>query len=170
VVALATSLGAPPSALAAGLQSFRGLPHRLQRIAVRRGVEWYDDSKGTNVAAAVAALGGLGRTAVLIAGGDAKGQDFSPLAPAVARHASSVLLIGRDAARIEAALRGLPTERCATLEAAVERAAALAKPGDAVLLSPACASWDMFRDYRHRGEVFAAAVRALGPGSEGPDS
>ena len=158
--ALASAL-VPLQALAPGLRSFEGLPHRLQRIAERRGVEWYDDSKGTNVGATVAALEGLGKPAVLILGGDGKGQDFSPLAGVVARHARQVLLIGRDAARIEQALAGLPTERCASLEEAVARAAACARPGDAVLLSPACASFDMFRDYRHRGEVFAAAVRTL---------
>ena len=158
--ALASAL-VPLQALAPGLRSFEGLPHRLQRIAERRGVEWYDDSKGTNVGATVAALEGLGKPAILILGGEGKGQDFSPLAGVVARHARQVLLIGRDAARIEQALSGLPTERCASLEAAVARAAACARPGDAVLLSPACASFDMFRDYRHRGEAFAAAVRSL---------
>jgi UDP-N-acetylmuramoylalanine--D-glutamate ligase len=143
-----------------GLKTFRGLPHRLQLVATRRGVDWYDDSKGTNVGATVAALRGLGRKCVLILGGEGKGQDFSPLASAVAEHAARVLLIGRDAPLIAKVLGG---ERCATLEDAVQRAAELAKPGEAVLLSPACASFDMFRDYRHRGEVFAAAVRALAP-------
>jgi UDP-N-acetylmuramoylalanine--D-glutamate ligase len=143
-----------------GLKTFRGLPHRLQLVATRRGVEWYDDSKGTNVGATVAALRGLGRKCVLILGGEGKGQDFSPLAPAVADHAQHVLLIGRDAPLIARVVEG---ERCATLEAAVTRAAELAKPGEAVLLSPACASFDMFRDYRHRGEVFAAAVKGLAP-------
>ncbi|MEO8718279.1 MAG: UDP-N-acetylmuramoyl-L-alanine--D-glutamate ligase [Burkholderiales bacterium] len=161
--ALARALGAPHEALVAGLAAFRGLPHRLERVAVRRGVTWYDDSKGTNVGATLAALRGLGRAAVLIAGGDGKGQDFAPLAPAVAAHARAVLLIGRDAPFIERTLvaSGVPLERCASLEEAVARAAALARDGDAVLLSPACASFDMFRDYRQRGEVFAAAVAAL---------
>jgi UDP-N-acetylmuramoylalanine--D-glutamate ligase len=162
--ALARTLDVPREALAAGLASFRGLPHRLQRVALRRGVAWFDDSKGTNVGAALAALRGLGRPAVLIAGGDGKGQDFAPLAPAVAAHARAVLLIGRDAPLLERALAasGVPLERCASLEAAVARAAALAREGDAVLLSPACASFDMFRDYRQRGAAFAAAVAALG--------
>ena len=162
--ALARTLDVPREALAAGLAGFRGLPHRLQRVAMRRGVAWFDDSKGTNVGAALAALRGLGRPAVLIAGGDGKGQDFAPLAPAVAAHARAVLLIGRDAPLLERALAasGVPLERCATLDAAVARAAALARAGDAVLLSPACASFDMFRDYRQRGEAFAAAVAALG--------
>jgi UDP-N-acetylmuramoylalanine--D-glutamate ligase len=166
--ALARSLGASRDALAQGLRTFRGLPHRLQLVAERGGVAWYDDSKGTNVGATIAALQGLGRPALLIAGGEGKGQDFSGLAPAVAAHARHVLLIGRDAPRIEQALAAggvpasIPVERCATLEAAVARAAQLARAGDAVLLSPACASFDMFRDYRHRGEAFAAAARALG--------
>jgi len=162
--ALARSLGASREALAQGLRTFRGLPHRLQLVAERGGVAWYDDSKGTNVGAAVAALQGLGRPALLIAGGEGKGQDFAPLAPAVAAHARHVLLIGRDAPLIERALAasGVPLERCATLEQAVALAAQRARAGDAVLLSPACASFDMFRDYRHRGEVFAAAVQALG--------
>jgi UDP-N-acetylmuramoylalanine--D-glutamate ligase len=162
--ALARTLGVPRDALAAGLATFRGLPHRLQQVALRRGVAWYDDSKGTNVGASLAALRGLGRPAILIAGGEGKGQDFAPLAPAVAAHARAVLLIGRDAPILEAALApsGVPVERMASLEQAVMRAAQLARPGDAVLLSPACASFDMFRDYRHRGEAFAAAVRGLG--------
>ena len=162
--ALARSLGASREALAQGLRSFKGLPHRLQLLAERGAVAWYDDSKGTNVGATVAALTGLGRPALLIAGGEGKGQEFAPLAPAVAAHARRVLLIGRDAPLIERALAasGVPLERCATLEQAVARAAQLAQPGDAVLLSPACASFDMFRDYRHRGEAFAAALHALG--------
>jgi UDP-N-acetylmuramoylalanine--D-glutamate ligase len=161
--ALARALGVPHASLAAGLASFRGLPHRLQRVRERRGVHWYDDSKGTNVGAALAALRGLGRPVVLIAGGDGKGQDFGPLAPAVKAHARAALLIGRDAPLIERALAasGVPLEHCATLEDAVSRAERIARDGDAVLLSPACASFDMFRDYRHRGDAFAAAVRAL---------
>jgi len=162
--ALAHAAGAPLASLAAGLRTFRGLPHRLERVALRRGVAWYDDSKGTNVGATLAALEGLDRKAVLIAGGEGKGQDFSPLAGAVREHASRVLLIGRDAALLERALRpsGIPLEHCDSMERAVARAAQCAQAGEAVLLSPACASFDMFRDYRHRGEAFAAAVRSLG--------
>ena len=162
--AMAICGGAPLGSLAAGLRTFRGLPHRLERVAVRRGVAWYDDSKGTNVGATIAALAGLDCKAVLIAGGEGKGQDFSALAPAVRLHASRVLLIGRDAALIERALApsGVPLERCATIEQAVQRAGEAALAGEAVLLSPACASFDMFRDYKHRGAAFAAAVRALG--------
>jgi UDP-N-acetylmuramoylalanine--D-glutamate ligase len=159
--ALAGSLGVTTSALAVGLRSFKGLPHRLERVATLRGVEWYDDSKGTNVGATIAALRGLRKPVVLILGGEGKGQDFSPLAEPARELATGVLLIGRDAPLIEKALAGVRVERCASLEAAVGRAAAIAQPGEAVLLSPACASFDMFRDYKHRGEAFAAAVRAL---------
>ena len=154
--ALVSSLGAGFG----GLKTFKGLPHRVELVATRRGVEWYDDSKGTNVGATVAALRGLGKKAVLILGGEGKGQDFSPLAEVVARHASKVLLIGRDAPLIEKVVGG---EHCASLEEAVARAARVARSGEAVLLSPACASFDMFRDYKHRGEAFAAAVRGLEP-------
>ena len=167
--ALAHVLGVSVRQLEQGLVSFNGLPHRLERIAVRDGVEWYDDSKGTNVGATIAALRGLGRRAVLILGGEGKGQDFTPLAEAVRKHASHVLLIGRDAPLIERALADVsvvPRERCPSLEDAVARAARLAHRGEAVLLSPACASFDMFRDYKHRGEAFAAAVRRLAPGGE----
>ena len=139
------------------LKTFKGLPHRLQLVATRRGVEWYDDSKGTNVGATVAALRGLGKKAVLILGGEGKGQDFSPLRQPVRDFAVQVLLIGRDAALIGKAVGG---EYCSSLEDAVEKAARI--PAQAVLLSPACASFDMFRDYKHRGDAFAAAVKALG--------
>jgi UDP-N-acetylmuramoylalanine--D-glutamate ligase len=159
--ALATAMDVPLQSLAAGLKSFRGLPHRLELVGTRGGVQWYDDSKGTNVGATIAALKGLAKPTLLILGGDGKGQDFSPLAPVVAQFARRTLLIGRDAALIEQALAGLQTERCASLEEAVQRAAAYARPGEAVLLSPACASFDMFRDYKQRGEVFAAAVGRL---------
>jgi UDP-N-acetylmuramoylalanine--D-glutamate ligase len=159
--ALAVAMGVPFDRLSKGLHSFRGLPHRVERVATRAGVEWYDDSKGTNVGATVAALKGLGRPTILIAGGEGKGQDFSPLVAPVSALATKVLLIGRDAPLIEKALGKQKTERMPTLEAAVLRAAELAKPGEAVLLSPACASFDMFRDYKHRGDAFAAAVKAL---------
>ncbi len=161
--ALAVAAGAPLAALAKGLRSFRGLPHRMQRVAVRGGVEWLDDSKGTNVGATVAALKGLSKKAVLILGGEGKGQNFAPLAPAVKAHARHVLLIGRDAPVIDRALTttGIVIEKAGTLQEAVKRASEVALPGDAVLLSPACASFDMFRDYRHRGDAFAAAVKAL---------
>ena len=161
--ALAHLAGAPLAALAAGLRGFRGLPHRMQRVALRGGVEWFDDSKGTNVGATAAALRGLSRKAVLILGGEGKGQNFAPLVPAIRARAKHVLLIGRDAALIEKAIAssGISVERIESIEKAVARAAQIAVPDDAVLLSPACASFDMFRDYRHRGEAFAAAVKGL---------
>ncbi|MDX5408888.1 MAG: UDP-N-acetylmuramoyl-L-alanine--D-glutamate ligase [Thauera sp.] len=157
-------LGIQPRRLINGLLAFRGLPHRVELVAERvDGVRFYDDSKGTNVGATVAALDGMDCPVVLIAGGDGKGQDFSPLAEAFARKARAVVLIGRDAQRIEAvaAGRGVVLEHAADLDAAVLRANALARPGDAVLLSPACASLDMFRNYAHRAEVFVAAVCRL---------
>ncbi len=161
--ALACQAGVPLGALAEGLRGFHGLPHRMQRVALRGGVEWLDDSKGTNVGATLAALKGVARRTVLILGGEGKGQNFAPLAPVIRDRARHVLLIGRDAPLIRMAIEdaGVPIESCASLEAAVERAARVAKMGDAVLLSPACASFDMFRDYKHRGEAFAAAVKGL---------
>ncbi len=141
----------------------------MQEVAATRGVRFFDDSKGTNVGASVAALEGFAGPVVLIAGGDGKGQDFAPLAAAVKRHARAVVLIGRDAARIETALAdtGIALHRAATLEEATQEAFHLAQEGDAVLLSPACASFDMFRNYGHRGDVFAQAARALAQSSEG---
>jgi UDP-N-acetylmuramoylalanine--D-glutamate ligase len=161
--ALACLAGVPLPALAEGLQTFRGLPHRMQRVLLRGGVEWLDDSKGTNVGATMAALKGLAKKAVLILGGEGKGQNFAPLVPAVRDYAKHVLLIGRDAALIEKmiAASGVPAERVSSMEKAVARAAQIAGAGEAVLLSPACASFDMFRDYKHRGEAFAAAARGL---------
>ncbi|HNO63378.1 MAG TPA: Mur ligase family protein, partial [Thauera aminoaromatica] len=157
-------LGIAPQALIPGLKAFRGLPHRVELVAERAdGVRFYDDSKGTNVGATVAALAGMDCPVVLIAGGDGKGQDFSPLAPVLAGKARALLLIGRDAGRIEQAVAGcgVAIERVPDLDAAVARANAWAQAGDAVLLSPACASLDMFRNYAHRAEVFVAAVRRL---------
>lgn len=161
--ALTRAIGLPLAELAAGLAGFTGLPHRMQRVATVRGVSFIDDSKGTNVGATVAALSGMDRPTVLIAGGDGKGQDFSPLATAVAGHAHTVVLIGRDAGLLAKALDSskVPLRRATTMEGAVTQAFAAARPGDAVLLSPACASFDMFRNYAHRAEVFVAAVKAL---------
>jgi len=163
--ALVHAVGLPDSAMDA-LRGFQGLPHRVQKVAEIGGIAFYDDSKGTNVGATVAALTGMGRSVVLIAGGEGKGQDFAPLAPAVNRHARAVMLIGRDAPLIERALAasGARLERARDMQEAVDAAFRAARPGDAVLLSPACASFDMFRDYRHRGEAFVAAVRRLGQG------
>ena len=167
--ALCASCGLPARPLADAIREFRGLPHRVERVAAARGVVFYDDSKGTNVGATVAALEGMRGKVVLIAGGDGKGQDFSPLAPAVREHARAVVLIGRDAPAVEAAIApsGVACAREATMEAAVEAAFRLASPGDAVLLSPACASFDMYANYRQRGEAFAAAARALARRVEG---
>jgi UDP-N-acetylmuramoylalanine--D-glutamate ligase len=167
--ALMRSAGLGREPLARAIREFRGLAHRAERVAVARGVIFYDDSKGTNVGATVAALEGMREKAVLIAGGDGKGQDFGPLAPAVKAKALAVVLIGRDAPAVEAALAptGVLLVHAATMDAAVEAGFALAQPGDAVLLSPACASFDMFTSYRHRGEVFAAAARALARRVEG---
>jgi UDP-N-acetylmuramoylalanine--D-glutamate ligase len=161
--ALATSIGLAEEPLAAALRRFEGLPHRMRKVAEIGGVAWYDDSKGTNVGATVAALSGLDRPAVLIAGGDGKGQDFSPLAHAVKGSAHTVVLIGRDAPLIERAIAraGARIRRAADMDAAVSEAAQAAAPGDAVLLSPACASYDMYRDYVQRAEAFAASVRRL---------
>jgi UDP-N-acetylmuramoylalanine--D-glutamate ligase len=161
--ALTRAIGLPLAELAAGLRGFTGLPHRMQAVATLRGVCFIDDSKGTNVGATVAALSGMDRPAVLIAGGDGKGQDFSPLAPAVAKHARAAVLIGRDAGLLAKALdsSGVAIVRATTMDDAVKQAFAAARSGDAVLLSPACASFDMFRNYAHRAEVFVTAVKAL---------
>ena len=164
-LALASSTGAALAPMLYALREYRGEPHRVEPIGVLDGVEYFDDSKGTNVGATVAALNGLGadRRLVLILGGDGKGQDFSPLCEPVARHARAVLLIGRDAALIRDALaaNGVPLHEVGTLDAAVPQAQALAQSGDAVLLSPACASLDQFRDYAHRADVFRAGFAAL---------
>jgi len=164
--ALCRALDMPEGPLLSALRDFRGLAHRVERVAEVAGVTYYDDSKGTNVGATVAALDGFDRPVVLIAGGDGKGQDFSPLGGPVRERARAVVLIGRDAPVIEAALRGtgIPLQRADSLPDAVRQCAAAAKPGDAVLLSPACASLDMFRNYAHRAEVFIEAVRRL-PGA-----
>ncbi|MCF8174477.1 MAG: UDP-N-acetylmuramoyl-L-alanine--D-glutamate ligase [Burkholderiaceae bacterium] len=217
-LALCASLGFDANALLPALRSFRGLPHRVERIAEFDGVIWYNDSKGTNVGATLAALNGIGeqlaemtgakqeaeregapvppngnkndrkshlpplgreagregapvppngnkndRKIILIAGGEGKGQDFSPLKPVMARHVRVLVLIGRDGPLIEHAVgdAGLVIEHADSMEDAVACSRRLARPGDVVLLSPACASFDMFRNYPHRGEVFAAAVQAL---------
>jgi len=167
-LALATAIGCPLAPMLHGLREYRGEPHRVAPIGFVGGIEAVDDSKGTNVGATVAALNGLGADRagsklVVILGGDGKGQDFGPLAAPVARYARAVATIGKDAGTIEATLAstGVPLQRHATLEAAVRWCYAQAQGGDAVLLSPACASLDMFRNYGHRAEVFAATVREL---------
>jgi UDP-N-acetylmuramoylalanine--D-glutamate ligase len=143
------------------LARFKGMPHRMQRVDEVGDVLYVNDSKGTTVAATLVALEGLGRPVVLIAGGDGKGQDFAPLKPAVDAHCRAVLLIGRDAPQIERALAGtpVPVVRAVTLDVAVARAVALARPGDAVLLSPACASLDQFGSYVERGDRFVTLLR-----------
>ncbi len=164
-LALCAAIDLAPVSLLPGLRAFKGLPHRVEKIAEIGGVTWYDDSKGTNVGATVAAIDGLAGGAgkvVVILGGDGKGQDFSPLKAAVAK-ARAAVLVGRDGPRIGAAIAGCgaPVLVAIDMEDAVRIAAREAQPGDAALLSPACASFDMFRNYEHRAEVFAAAVRKL---------
>ena len=152
-----------------GLREYRGEPHRVESVAVIRDVEYFDDSKGTNVGATVAALAGLGtgRKLVVILGGEGKGQDFSPLADAVSRYARAVVLIGRDAVLVKAAIKavveasGVPLFDAGSMQEAVDIAAQQARTGDAVLMSPACASFDMFDNYEHRAQVFCEAVQAL---------
>jgi UDP-N-acetylmuramoylalanine--D-glutamate ligase len=148
-----------------GLREYRGEPHRVEPVAIVNDIEYFDDSKGTNVGATVAALQGLGadRRLVVILGGDGKGQDFSPLADPVARFARAAVLIGRDAPQIRAVLEstGVPLLDAGTMEEAVRVATQRAHAGDAVLMSPACASFDMFRNYPHRAEVFRAAVQSV---------
>jgi len=165
-LALGRAIGLSMAAMLRAAGGYRGEPHRVAFVLERVGVDWIEDSKGTNVGATVAALQGLGRKVVLIAGGLGKGQDFTPLAAPVAKHARAVLLIGRDKAILRAALAstGVALFDCETLDQAVDEAAELAEPGDAVLLSPACASLDMFRDYEERADVFVAAVHRIDQG------
>jgi UDP-N-acetylmuramoylalanine--D-glutamate ligase len=162
-LALARSIGIAYEPLLAALREFKGLSHRVEWVAKVGGVDYFDDSKGTNVGATCAALAGLPQKVVLIAGGDGKGQDFAPLREPVARNARAVVLIGRDGPQIGAVLQGtgVPVLSAKTMEEAVGLSHDYAQNGDAVLLSPACASWDMFRNYAHRAEVFIAAVRGL---------
>ena len=162
-LALCRALDLPLAPLCSALRTFKGLPHRVEKVAEIAGVTYYDDSKGTNVGATEAALKGLGKPAVVILGGDGKGQDFAPLKEAVAQHARAVVLIGRDAALIEQALLGCgkPVKQARDMEEAVQVASALAQVGDGVLMSPACASFDMFKNYVHRAEVFVAAVKKI---------
>jgi UDP-N-acetylmuramoylalanine--D-glutamate ligase len=162
-LALGDAVGLPMPAMLEALESFPGLPHRSQWIADVAGVRYIDDSKGTNVGATIAAVAGMPGTLVVIAGGEGKGQDFTPLAQAFRGKVRHVVLIGKDAPALAAALKGVSTlETAASMQEAVDAATRVARrEGDTVLLSPACASFDMFRDYGHRGDVFAAAVRAL---------
>ena len=163
-LALATAVGCPLAPLLHALREYEGEPHRVEFVARVGDVEAFDDSKGTNVGATVAALDGLGADKapgklIVILGGDGKGQDFVPLTAPLQRHARAVATIGKDAAAIEAVIAGVPVQRHASLEQAVAWCFEQAHPGDAVLMSPACASLDMFRNYVHRAEVFVAAVQ-----------
>jgi UDP-N-acetylmuramoylalanine--D-glutamate ligase len=169
-LALCRAIGLPLASLLHGLREYTGEPHRVELVATIGGVEYYDDSKGTNVGATVAALvglgsglGGTGNKLVLIAGGDGKGQDFAPLAEPVAKYVRAILLIGKDAMHIRGALAetGVELIDCENLPKAVQQAAKLALPGDAVLLSPACASLDMFKNYAHRAQVFIDTVHEI---------
>jgi UDP-N-acetylmuramoylalanine--D-glutamate ligase len=161
-LALGEAAGLPGSAMLEALESFPGLSHRSSWVADIGGVRYIDDSKGTNVGAAIAAVAGMPGPLVMIAGGEGKGQDFAPLGKAFQGKVREAVLIGKDAPAIAAALKGMcRTETVSSMEAAVSRAHRIAVAGDTVLLSPACASFDMFRDYGHRGDVFAAAVHKL---------
>jgi UDP-N-acetylmuramoylalanine--D-glutamate ligase len=169
-LALCRAVNLPLAPLLHGLRDYQGEPHRVELVASIDNVDYYDDSKGTNVGATVAALEGLGQTfgetgrqILLIAGGDGKGQDFAPLAAPCSRYVKAVLLIGRDAPALKAAIEpsGVPCFDLADLPSAVRRAAGLSASGDVVLLSPACASLDMFTNYAHRAQVFVDAVREL---------
>ncbi|WP_312388272.1 UDP-N-acetylmuramoyl-L-alanine--D-glutamate ligase [Stutzerimonas nitrititolerans] len=165
-LALGHAVGLPFAAMLQTLRTFAGLPHRCQWVGERAGVSYYDDSKATNVGAALAAIGGLGADIdgklVLIAGGDGKGADFSALREPIGRHCREVILLGRDAGRLASVLQdAVALKQVQGLEEAVQRATECALPGDAVLLSPACASLDMFKNFEERGRLFAAAVEAL---------
>lgn len=162
-LALCEAVGVAPERLIAPLKTFKGLPHRVETVAEIDGVLYVDDSKGTNVGATLAAIEGMGRKVAIVLGGDGKGQDFSPLKPALEKHGRAIALIGRDAAAIGMALEGsgVPTCIVGDMEAAVRWLAAQAQAGDCVLLSPACASLDMYRNYAHRAQAFIDAVEGL---------
>ena len=162
-LALCEAIGVAPAGLIEPLKSFAGLPHRVETVAEIGGVLYVDDSKGTNVGATLAAIEGMGRKVAIVLGGDGKGQDFSPLKPALEKHGRAVALIGRDAAAIGMALEGsgVPTRILGDMESAVRWLAAQAESGDCVLLSPACASLDMYKNYAHRAQAFIDAVQGL---------
>ena len=158
--------GMDPATIRKGIAMFRGVAHRIERVHDARGVTFYNDSKGTNVASTIKALESFPEPVILIAGGKGKGQDFAPLAAAARGRVRNAVLIGidRDQIRRVLAAAGIPTEDAETMEEAVRMASRRARIGDVVLLSPACASFDMFLNYEHRGEVFKDAVRRLVPG------
>jgi UDP-N-acetylmuramoylalanine--D-glutamate ligase len=156
----------PGRGLRAAIRGFPGVPHRLERVRERAGVSFYNDSKGTNIDATIKALRSFDEPIVLIAGGRGKGQDFTPLAAAAAGRVKAAVLIGEGRAALGPVLSTVTAvQQAESMRAAVRQAVLLAAPGDVVLLSPACASFDMFRDYEHRGEVFTAEVQALEPGA-----
>jgi UDP-N-acetylmuramoylalanine--D-glutamate ligase len=159
-LALGEAAGLARDAMIEAINEFRGLPHRMQLVANQAGIRWYNDSKGTNVGATLAAIDSAEGKVVLIAGGDAKGADLAPLAPAMHAKGRGAVLIGRDAPRVRAVLQSVvPLVQATDMQEAVNFAARMAQPGDCVLLSPACASTDMYRDYQERGELFVKAVR-----------
>ena len=165
-LALGEAVNIPMAAMLQTLKAFTGLKHRCQLVVKHQGVAWYNDSKGTNVGATLAAINGLGAAisgkVLLIAGGVGKGQDFSPLSPALAQYGKALILLGEDAEKIDQAVRAdIPKVHVSSLVAAVQQAQQLAKEGDAILLSPACASFDMFKHYEDRGEQFVAAVKEI---------
>ena len=161
-LALGYACGLPIEGMLETLKTFKGLPHRTQFVAEINGVNWINDSKATNVGAAVAALVGLPGKHVLIAGGEAKGANFSELADAIQKHCRAVVLFGKDAGKIQSALPdSLIVENAVDMQTAVQFAASLAQAGDNVLLAPACASFDMFDNFEHRGEVYIRSVEAL---------
>ncbi|MCD8339318.1 MAG: UDP-N-acetylmuramoyl-L-alanine--D-glutamate ligase, partial [Burkholderiales bacterium] len=162
--ALALAIGIDLDVVRKALTSYKGMPHRVQPVLVSDDIEYVDDSKGTNVGATVAALSGFeNQKVVIILGGDGKGQDFSPLLNPVKEHCRGVVLIGRDAPLIEKALQeaGVPIEHAKDMKEAVKECRQMAKPGDVILLSPACASWDMYRDYAERSEQFIEAAKEI---------
>jgi UDP-N-acetylmuramoylalanine--D-glutamate ligase len=166
--AAARVLGAPADAIARGVRGFRGVEHVLEHVATVGGVDYYDDSKATNVEAARRSLEAFARPVLLVLGGRYKGGDFADLAPPLLSHGRRVLAIGEARERVRAALEGVvPVEACASLAEAVARAHAAARPGDVVLLAPACSSFDMFADYAERGRAFKAEVRRLAETARG---
>jgi UDP-N-acetylmuramoylalanine--D-glutamate ligase len=162
-LALCETVGVEPRRLVEPLKAFAGLPHRVEKVAEIGGVTYIDDSKGTNVGATLAAIEGMGRKVAIVLGGDGKGQDFSPLQPALEKHGRAVALIGRDAEAIAAAIAGyaIPVQQVADMAAAVSWLSTQVRAGDCVLLSPACASLDMYRNYAHRAQAFIDAVKGL---------
>jgi UDP-N-acetylmuramoylalanine--D-glutamate ligase len=158
-LALAHAMGIDLSSMLAALREFKGLPHRTELVCEKDGIRWYNDSKGTNVGATIAAVEGMPMPVVLLMGGQAKGADFHDLNPVVQANARGVILFGQDADKIAQALQGdVPVYQAGSLLEAVQKAQAIAQPGDAVLLSPACASFDMFKNFEDRGNQFKAAV------------